>query len=56
MTGDFRLADAQDFDKIADAYLTVSDEIQQSQARRVCQSSEKDIQRESRVRLDHAQG
>jgi hypothetical protein len=54
MTRYFRLADSQDFNKEANANLTVADEIQQSQPGRVCQRSEEGIQRETVARLGHA--
>ncbi len=53
VAGDFRLADAQDVYKIADADFPVGDQIEQAQARAIGQSAKEKVERQWTLRASH---
>jgi arsenite methyltransferase len=55
VAGDFWLARAQDFHKVADANLAVRDEVQQAKPRGIGERAEQEIEREVHLRLWHVQ-
>ena len=54
MARDFRLADAQNLHKIANANLPVGDEIEQAQASAICQCAKEKIEGQWTARASHA--